>query len=318
MMPNESEWPHACAQAGRTYTDMIVRSAAPADLERLISLLDQAFIFGKKRTISLRRRFPTVFCGDNLNNLILCLEGDEVVSSLTMRRFDWLDDGKLYHGAMIGAVYTNPQQRGRGLASRLLEAAAGRLRIAGVDFGVLWTTQPAFYERLGWSMADCGVLGEMEIDVPKTQYPGEVVRSPAENSAVAIEAIRRRQMNSTTLRHPDDYRQLPLPADSVEGLMLNRGEEYAGYALAGRAGDTVILYEMGGHPDCFPALWQAACCQCRHILVNERENSPSHRWLSKNTLLRWQPKALAMWLPLSQKMETIPVSQWYIPYFDRI
>ncbi len=297
---------------------MIVRSATPADLERLIFLLDQAFIFDKKRTISLQRRFPTVFCGGNLNNLILCLDGDEIISSLAMRRFDWLDDGKLYHGAMIGAVYTHPKQRGKGLASRLLEAAAERLRIAGMDFGVLWTTQPAFYERLGWSMADCGVLGEMEIDVPKTQVPCDVVRSPAENSAATIEAVRRRQMNATTLRQPGDYRQLPPPADTVDALLLNLGKENTGYALAGRTGDTVILYEMGGHPGCFPALWQAASFKCRHVLVNERENSPSHRWLSENTLLRWQPKALAMWLPLSGKMETTPVAQWYIPYFDRI
>jgi len=297
---------------------MIVRSAAPADLERLITLLDQAFIFDKNRTISLRRRFPTVFCRDNLNNLLLCFEGKEIVSALAMRRFDWRVDENLYHGAMIGAVYTHPEQRGKGLATRLLEAAAKRLRASGVDFGVLWTTQPSFYERLGWSVADCGVLGEMAFEAPAAQSPGEVVRSLAENAAAPIEAIRQHLLNATTLRLPGDYRQLPPPADTVEAFLLNPGKENAGYALAGRTGDTVILYEMTGHPGCFPALWQAACYKCRQIVANERENSPSHRWLTENTGLSWQPKSLAMWLPISMRMEIISTAQWYIPYFDRI
>ncbi len=346
---------------------MDIRGATPDDLERLLPLLDDAFIFGRQRTVSLRHRFPAVFRRDNLENLLLCLHGKEILSALAIRRFILRENGEHWRGAMIGAVYTRPEQRGQGLASRLLETAAQRLRADGADFGVLWTTQPGFYARLGWVAADCGMLGEMPLartlhknatfpvggglppsfsgrhvrsqNLAAKAAPtgfggiceifgletrngisgGEVTRLDAENAGEQIEALRTHWLDAATLRAlPDGYRALPPPAEKVEAILLGQEKENAAYALAGRAGESVILYEMTGHPDRFPALWRETCRATKRILVNERKDSPAQRWLAANTALSWQDKPLALWLPLSPKVDYSRIARWYIPYFDRI
>lgn len=298
---------------------MDIRGATPDDLERLLPLLDDAFIFGRQRTVSLRHRFPAVFRRDNLENLLLCLHGKEILSALTIRRFILRENGEHWRGAMIGAVYTRPERRGQGLASRLLETAAQRLRAGGADFGVLWTTQPGFYARLGWAAADCGMLGEMPLETRNGISGGGVTRLDAENAGEQIEALRMHWLDTATLRTlPDGYRALPPPAEKVEALLLGQERENAAYALAGRAGESVILYEMTGHPDRFPALWRETCRAAKRILVNERKDSPAQRWLAANTALSWQDKPLALWLPLSPKVDYSRIARWYIPYFDRI
>lgn len=294
---------------------MEICSATPGDLAPLVSLLDKAFIFGKQRTISLRRRFPTVFCDGNLENILLCREGKDILAALAMRRFIWRDGGKYFDGAMIGCVHTRPEQRGKGLASRLLETAAERLR-GNTDFGVLWTTQPAFYERLGWEAADCGLLGETMLEMTDSPSNSPVTRVPAEKAGERIEAIRERWLHTATLlRHPiDGYRQLPPPAITVEALLLGK----TAYALLGHAGETAILYEMAGDPDGFPSLWQELRRTARRLLANERKDSPSQCWLAANTTLSWQDKPLAMRLPLSPGIGTTLAAYGYIPHFDRI
>lgn len=283
----------------------------------MIPLLDEEFVFGKGRTISLSQRFPTVYCGDNLSNILLCTDGEAMLSALAMRPFDWCVDGEIFRGAMIGAVYTHPARRGEGLASRLLETAATRLRDEGVDFGVLWTVQQAFYASLGWEAADCGVFGEIEVGRFSPESSGGVTTLPAEAGAPLLEGVRRRWLNAMTLRRPDDYRQLPLPAERVD-VLWREDQGKSAYALLGSSGTTGFLYELAGHPDSYPALWREACRGRQRMFVNDRANSPSCRWLADHAGIRWQNKNLAMWLPLSGRVAMSRLGQWAIPYFDRI
>lgn len=280
-------------------------------------LLDEEFVFGKGRAISLRLRFPTVFCRDNLHNIFLCVDGNEIVSALAMRPFTWREGNELFRGAMIGAVYTDPARRGEGLASRLLEAAAVRLREEKVDFGVLWTGRHAFYARLGWMPADCSVLGEIEPGLSAPEQFSSVAAMPLEAGASRLESIRQCRLDATTLRCPEDYRQLPLPAERVD-LLWNEDQGKIAYALLGGSGETGFLYELIGHPDNFPALWREACRNRRRIFINDRLDSPSYRWLTNHTGISWQSKSLAMWLPLSGRVAMSRLGKWVIPYFDRI
>lgn len=297
----------------------VARAATPADLARIVPQLDQQFVFGKGRRISLAQRFPAVYCAENAGNLFVLEENGEILSSLACKRFEWLHDGGQWRGAMIGAVYTRPARRGEGLASRLLDYSIKSLRDSGTDFAVLWTDQPAFYARLDWVSADRGVLGEFA-GAPATAEPRSSVASmPAQSAdAASIERIRRRWCDCLTSRGTGDYRQLPPPAETVDVFAWNAASDEAAYALVGNHGDTSILYELIGHPGGFPSLWHEVCRSRRRILANDASGSPSHQWLAQNTRLVWQPKPLAMWRPLSAQADMSRVAHWYIPYFDRI
>lgn len=296
---------------------MDIRSCRPDELERLMPLLDEEFIFGKGRTISLRLRFPTVFCRNNLHNIIIGTDGGAIVSALAMRQFDWREGDEIFCGAMIGAVYTHPARRGEGLAGNLLAMAAKRMREANTDFGVLWTSQPLFYARHGWVAADCGVLGEAEPNDLMPESSCDVILAPAEASAPQLESVRRSWLNAMTLRHLEDYRQLPIPAEHVD-LLWRKNKGMAAYALLGTNGSTGFVYELVGDTKCFPALWQEACRGRRRIYINDQVGSPSFQWFTSQTGISWKNKKLAMWLPLSERVGMTRLGQWHIPYFDRI
>lgn len=296
---------------------MEIRSCQLSELDQLIQLLDEEFIFGKGRTVSLHRRFPTVYSRNNLHNIILCLDRNEIVSALAMRQFDWHKDGGTFRGAMIGAVYTHPARRKEGLASRLLEASAIQLHEQGVDFGVLWSEQQSFYARLGWVAADCSVLGMIEPNSFAAETPVGVTLTPMPAGASLSEGIRQHCLKGMILRRPEDYRQLPPPAESVD-LLWKEDSQGAAYVLLGKNREAGFLYELVGHPGHFPALWQAACHGHHRLLVNDRIDSPSCSWLTDHTDIIWQKKYLAMWLPLSERVPLSNLEQWHIPYFDRI
>lgn len=302
-----------------------VRPCLPAEFERLLALLDSEFIHGKGRAVTLAQRFPSVYCDSNLANILIGVDGSEIVSALAIRQFDWCAEGEIFQGAMIGAVCTHPARRREGWASRLLAAAATRLRDQGIDFGVLWTGQPEFYARLGWKAADCSVLGEIETAVCSSaslRYVPDDLQASSSRTTISAKTsdmavVREHWLANLVVRHAEDYCQLPLPAERVDVLWREIRDD-AAYALLGRHGTTGYLYEMVGHPEAYPALWQEACRGCSRVFVNDQAGSPSCRWLSEHTETSWQPMSLAMWLPLSMRMDLPRTRRWTIPYFDRI
>jgi predicted N-acetyltransferase YhbS len=299
--------------------NIVHRTAVPSDLDRLLSLLDREFVFGKNRSISLALRFPTVFCPANAANIFLCEENGVILSTLAVKYFDWKEHGRIWRGAMIGAVYTDPRRRGAGFGRRLLKYAANTLREDGVDFAVLWTAQPAFYARLGWMGVDSGLLGELDgAGVERVSIEG-VGTSPAMSADLQqVEEIRQQWLASTTVRLTDDYRQLPLPATAVDVLLWGGETATAAYALIGNAGEVGIVYEMVGHADGFHPILSQALQRYPRIVVNDSAGSDSQRWLDRLGVSKWQEKCLAMWLPMSEEVTIAQLSQWYIPYFDRI
>ncbi len=299
--------------------DIVVRPATPADLERLIAELDQQFVFGKGRRISLAQRFPAVYCSQNAGNLFLLEEQGNILACLACKRFEFLCRGDAWRGAMIGAVYTHPQRRGEGLASRLLREVEGALRARDVAYSVLWTDQPAFYARIGWVRADHGLLGQFESHSHPRKPSRDVARRPAQSADFEhIERVRRRWCDCLMPRRSEDYRQLPPPATAVDLLTWGEGTDHAAYALVGNDGAMSILYEMIGDPAGFAALWPEACRGYRRTLINDVSGSASHSWLTANSDLVWHAKPLAMWLPLSARTDLTHVARWHIPYFDRI
>jgi GNAT superfamily N-acetyltransferase len=239
------------------------------------------------------------------------------VSVLAIAHFEWVVCERVWRGAMIGMVYTDPAWRGHGLASQLLGMAEGGFVAERLDFGVLWTNNPGFYAREGWVLADSGYFASLSLDSPGEEAGGAICRrNPADNRAW-IESLRQHWRPKRVLRDTAGYHRLPIPSESLEVAVVNGGGR-KGYALMGRCDDTVFLYEMVGHPQCFPELWRAVTRQGTRVMINETCGSAAGKWLRCHTRASWQVQRQALWRPLSDRARAAPLDEWHIPYFDRI
>jgi GNAT superfamily N-acetyltransferase len=306
---------------------LINRSATVHDLERLLPLLDQQFIYSRNRRLSLALRFPTVFTPNNCENIFLCEEQGIILSALAFRHFDWHENGQKWHGAMLGAVYTDPRRRGQGLASQLLQWSMQIMH--QLDFAVLWTAQPGFYRRLGWVATDNGLFAESldgsgileQASLALNTDEAVCYRIPiAEADLVQLEQIRSEQGQPMIVRQAQHYRHLPIPAESLEVICSGSGSisDISAYALLGQTESSTVMYEMAGNPAYFAPIFSDVCKNFPHIMVNDCKGSPSQLWLARHSHLRWQEKPLAMWLSPSGKLSAKHFAHWYIPYFDRI
>lgn len=282
-------------------------------------MLDNEFILSKGRKTSIAQRFPSTFCADNVENIFLAEENGTIVAAFLGKRFEWRQPDRIWQGAMIGAVYTDPTRRGKGIGSALLKWGVQALQDAGAEFAVLWTTQPEFYQRLGWNSADIGMFGNCGSGTGAGAALDSVRAVPsAMCNEREIDDIRTQYLDAYVCRQPLDYSQQPVPAENVDVLLWTEDGEPASYALLGRIGGTGILYELVGSESGFGDLWEAIRRRHKKIVINDSAESASYRWLSKNTDIAWENKKLAMWLPLSADVDVAAMSQWYIPYFDRI
>ncbi|TSA13088.1 MAG: GNAT family N-acetyltransferase [Betaproteobacteria bacterium] len=289
-------------------TPSVIRPCAPAELPALVALLDQEFIFSKDRRISLARRLPGVVHADNCANILLACHGETIAACVVIKRFDWIAPERSWRAAMIGLVWTNAAERGLGLATQLLRAAQARLHADGAAFAVLFTAQPAFYRRLGWISADCGLYGSY------AGAGGDAARcTPVD--ANAIEAMRSRQSGAYLRRDRASYDALPLPSERLE---MRSSIGSAAYSIYGVQADRAYVYELGGEASGRAALWQDICAAAATVHINERRGSASAQWLSTIPGTIWRDQALAMWLPLAEPDCARHFGDWYVPYLDRI
>ena len=94
----------------------------------------------------------------------LCLECDRIVGGLGVIENDFHDRKDL--SPNVCAVYTEPDQRCRGIAGTLLSMAVEDLRVRGVSPVYLVTDHIGFYERYGWEFL-CMVQGDGEPDLTR-------------------------------------------------------------------------------------------------------------------------------------------------------
>jgi predicted N-acetyltransferase YhbS len=286
----------------------LIRPCMPAELPALVGLLDEEFIFSKGRSVSLAQRFPTALHAENCSNILLACHGEEIAAAIAIKRFDWIAPERSWRGAMIGTVYTRPAERGKGLASQLLRAAEQRLRADGTAFAVLWTAQPDFYRRLGWTSSDCGVFGTYV-------SAGGTAAGCTPAAPGAVDALRLRSPGAHIRRDSASYRTLPPPAERLDMLASAAGTAYAIYGIQA---DRAYVYEFGGDPAAYAPLWQDICSDHRTIYINERRGGIAQQWLASIPGISWRDQALAMWLPLAEPACARHYADWYVPFLDRI
>ncbi len=287
-----------------------IASCSSADFDALLPLLDQEFVFGKGRRLSLQMRFPGTLDRQHPQNMLLASVGGAVASALATKPFTWITPERNWRAAMIGMVYTRPELRGRGVASALLRATQAKLAAEGIEFAVLWTARPDFYARLGWLATDCGTLGSMHAASPDANQPA---MPPGAADVAWIEALRPRYAYERVARTAQTYASL-LP--HAQRLELLRGD--AAYAIAGSDGIHGYLYEVLGDAAELPALWARLANRYRTLYLNLQNDTAAQRFLSAQAGISWQPQRLAMWLPLAAAAHDARFAHWYVPFLDRI
>ena len=289
---------------------MSLQQASGASLAAFLAAVDAEFIGGRGRSGSLATRYPAAFPPHG--QVWLMQDGSELRAGLCVRRFEWPRPEGCWRGAMIGMVWTAPAWRGQGLGAELMRRADADLQAGACDFAVLWTGQPAFYEKLGWLPADCGLWGRADAPVLPVSPPPDVSGHPVTEADAATWQLPGEQppVLSGLLRG----RTCPLPATGVERWWAEAGAD----ALIGVTDAGRILYEWQGSDAGRARLWHALQARPGSLSVNERAGSPGQTWLDTHARLTWQPQRLALWRSYTSRLSLADFSQWYVHYLDRI
>lgn len=121
------------------------KAISASELPSLGRLIDG--VFGTTER-SMFEMFPTLFRRDNWENLLIFADGHEVVAHVGML-YRWACiQGITLKVALIGAVATHPEYRGRGLASKLFSLAQDMARADGADL-MLISGARGLYTRAG-------------------------------------------------------------------------------------------------------------------------------------------------------------------------
>ena len=297
--------------------EIFVRPCEPAELPFVVELIDREFISSKGRSLSLSRRFPNVISLRNIEQIHVVIFKRSICGAIAIRLFDFAAEQRVWRGAMIGMVWVDPKYRGKGVGKKLMMAAERFLQEKCLDFGVLWTGIPAFYERTGWFLNDTSLFGEANGCSPSLNIGSVISRSLASEDVARLERVRLLLESQRVIRRPPDYQVIPLPAVEVNCFWAS-GKGSEGYVLAGEADGDGFLYEMVAPPELWDILWSDLTGRFKRLFVNGRAGDPFAQWLADKKYAALQSQNKTMWLRISQLAATAPLDVWYIPYFDRI
>ncbi len=107
-----------------------VRTAEPRDLNQIAELSDR--IFRSRRATHMAEEFPYLYSPDNARHWHVAEDGGHIRSIVGAMIWPAVIAGARTRVASVGSVATDPDYRGQGLASRLLQLAQSGLAAEGV------------------------------------------------------------------------------------------------------------------------------------------------------------------------------------------
>lgn len=284
-----------------------VRPCGSRDWPALYQSLEVEFLHSRGRTGSLSRRYPALFERPDAATAFRCCEADgALVGACALRRFSWHAE-RVFEGAMIGFVWTDPGRRGEGHAAFLLRAVVEELAARGLDFVVLWSGLEGFYERLGWQRADPGVFASVPGNPNGTREALEPL-VPA-----LLEGMRLAADQPRLLRTGEDWRAVPIPATTTGVIATD-----SAYVLCGELDAARYVYEAHGSDAALAALWPRVVAGVSQVHVNDWTGGTLHGWLARQPGVRVKPQGLAFWQLLGTRARHADWRRWHLPWFDRI
>jgi predicted N-acetyltransferase YhbS len=295
-----------------------IRECKPSELTTVIERLDQEFVFSKQRSVSLSKRFPNTLSVAKIKQIRVAVSDGVICGALSIRMFEWVIKRQVWHGAMVGMVWVESQHRGEGIGSKLLSSARQFLHESDVDFGILWTGAPTFYERAGWFLSDLGLFGEVAKCSTSPRIATVSCQRVVSADAAWLERLRGNSLPMRVVRNALDYWTVPIPAVDVFCFSATSDNAAEGFALVGEQDGIGYLYEMIAPPSLWRIIWSAVAERFDRLFANGQSDDPFAQWLAENRLVEWQPQHKAMWLRVSGRVDNRAISSWHIPYYDWI
>lgn len=165
--------------------------AEGALLERILDLTSAIWSEGLSRPAYAQwnaAQMKTSWGGGHLRRVALVDEAGRLLTTAKRYRFEVRLDGRDGWMCGIGALFTPPEMRGRGYASRLVETLVDEARTEGALLAGLFSEiGAAYYERFGFRHVP---LDEVTVSVERRHgAPAMLVRAGGEGDLAAIAAM---------------------------------------------------------------------------------------------------------------------------------
>lgn len=199
--------------------------------------------------------YPSFFDGSPNNVLLGIFDRARALRSHVGIRFTQQRlKGASYLAGNIGAVATDPQYRGHGLAAIALEAAVEEARRRNAAFVILWSDRPDYYARFGFVAA--GIETSLPLPIPVYAAPPPGLRREASS---VLDLPKRLALvreigplynahHVGTQRSEEDFANL-LRIPHMEVFTCGK-QAIEAYAICGKGADMLDhLHEWGGNED---------------------------------------------------------------------
>ncbi|MSR81572.1 MAG: GNAT family N-acetyltransferase [Candidatus Latescibacteria bacterium] len=228
------------------------RPARPEEFTEALDFIDRVFRPGQKGRFILQSNYPHAYRPQYAGRILLLRDQGQIagclaVHPLTLR----LEEARLVAGG-IGAVGTDPERRGHGIMSILLEEANHRMRRAGYPLSILWGDRRR-YGWFGWERG--GIRNNFTLTARQLGPPTAAERRLALERFVPEPSLCRR-LRTLDLHHPYGVER---PLGDIPDLFARVGRQtwicregsrfaYLAFQREGRQrrGQYELLDEAGG------------------------------------------------------------------------
>lgn len=232
------------------------RASMQPHLGSLSAWLLPGSIYGVQHT------WPQLYRSDGDGRFLTLFLGDRLLAHCAFRIVTLRTERGPRRIALLGSVATDPAERGRGHASRLLAHAIADCRTLGADAILLWAEQPNLYARLGFvpSRPEVCVCIAAQDSAPSLAHEHTSVR----RAAITDHATLARLHADKPTAVERDLRTMSglLTTPGMATMVLERAGVVIAYACMGKGADLQSWWhECGGEDRAVAALLPAAMAQ---------------------------------------------------------
>jgi N-acetylglutamate synthase-like GNAT family acetyltransferase len=205
----------------------------------------------------VQHTWPQLYRSDGGGNFLVLLQQGRLVSHCAFREAILFAGQGTLRAALLGSVATDPAERGRGHAGRLLREALDDCRRRDLDVVVLWAERPDLYARAGFAP------GPVEHAVVLSRHPcrddAHVRRAEIRDHCALHELHERKPWR--VQRTPAAMSGL-LTAPGLSTFVFEDGGRIRAYACCGKGADLQgVWHEVGGDDEHVARLLPAAMAQ---------------------------------------------------------